>query len=163
VCSPARAGLMTGRYQERFGHEFNPGPPAQAEKEFGLPLSEVTIADRLKSAGYVTGIIGKWHLGLQPKFHPMRRGFDEYFGFLHGSHSYVDAKADSANPIWRGTNQVDEKEYLTEAFTREAVAFIDRHQKESFFLYLPYNAVHVPMQVPDKYKERFKSIENDKR
>src|SRR5437867_1321800 len=70
VCSPTRAGLLTGRYQQRFGHEFNPGPPAQANKEFGLPLSQTTIADRLKAAGYVTGMVGKWHLGLQPKFHP---------------------------------------------------------------------------------------------
>ena len=100
---------------------------------------------------------------MQPKFHPTQRGFDEYFGFLHGSHSYVDARADPLNPIWRGTNQVDETAYLTEAFTREAVAFIDRHLKEPFFLYLPYNAVHMPMQVPEKYKERFQDIQDEKR
>jgi arylsulfatase A-like enzyme len=163
VCSPTRAGLMTGRYQQRFGHELNPGAPALASTEFGLPLSEVTLADRLKAGGYVTGMVGKWHLGLKPKFHPLQRGFDEYFGFLHGSHSYVDAKGDQQNPIWRGTNRVDEPEYLTDAFTREALAFVERHKKETFFLYLTYNAVHSPMQVPDKYKNRFPSIKDERR
>src|SRR2546423_5202294 len=74
-CSPTRAGLMTGRYQTRFGHEFNAGAAGS-----GLPLSETTIADRLKAAGYKTGLVGKWHLGNEPKFHPQKRGFDEYFG-----------------------------------------------------------------------------------
>jgi arylsulfatase A-like enzyme len=163
VCSPTRAGLLTGRYQQRFGHEFNPGPPDRAEPHFGLPVKEKTIADVLKSAGYATGMVGKWHLGLKPEFHPMRRGFDEFFGFLHGAHSYVDARADSHNPIMRGTNAVDAEEYLTDAFTREAVAFIDRHQKEPFFLYLTYNAVHTPLQSPQKYLDRVKNIQSEKR
>jgi arylsulfatase A-like enzyme len=163
VCSPTRAGLMTGRYQQRFGHEFNPGPANQAADVFGLPLTEVTLPDRLKAAGYVTGMVGKWHLGYKPEYQPQKRGFDEFFGFLGGAHSYVDAKEDKANAILRGTEPVDEKEYLTDAFTREAVAFIDRHQKEPFFLYLPYNAVHAPMQAPEKYKTRVAGIKDDKR
>src|SRR5438046_40157 len=73
-CSPTRAGLMTGRYQTRFGHEFNPGAAAA-----GLPLSETTIANRLKAASYVTGLVGKWHLGSLPEQHPQKRGFDEFF------------------------------------------------------------------------------------
>src|SRR4051794_17058988 len=85
-CSPTRAGLLTGRYQQRFGHEFNLGG-ARAD-ELGLPLTETTIADRLKGAGYATGLVGKWHLGAAPKFHPLRRGFDEFFGFLDGAHPY---------------------------------------------------------------------------
>src|SRR5215831_2716465 len=89
-CSPSRAGLLTGRYQQRFGHEFNP-PPQDAGK-LGLPLSEKTIADRLKAAGYTTGIVGKWHLGTLPQFRPMRRGFDEFYGFLGGAHSYFPDK-----------------------------------------------------------------------
>jgi arylsulfatase len=163
VCSPTRAGLLTGRYQQRFGHEFNPGPPTAAPVNFGLPLSEKTLADRLKSLGYTTGMVGKWHLGFKPDYHPLSRGFDEYFGFLGGAHSYVNAKADGANPIMRGRDTIDEKEYLTDAFTREATAFISRHKDQPFFLYLTYNAVHAPMQAPEKYRSRFAGIENERR
>jgi arylsulfatase A-like enzyme len=163
VCSPSRAGFLTGRYQQRFGHWYNPGPPAQASPEFGLPLTEVTLADVVKRAGYVTGMVGKWHLGLKPEFHPMKRGFDEFFGFLHGSHSYIDPQADKFNLILRGTQPVDEKAYLTDAFTREAVRFVERHRSSPFFLYLPYNAVHTPMQAPEKYLERFPDIKEEKR
>jgi len=102
VCSPTRAGLQTGRYQQRFGHEFNPGAAETAPPTFGLPLAEVTIADRLRAAGYVTGLVGKWHLGYRPQFHPMRRGYDEFFGFLGGSHSYLDNTARMREPILRG-------------------------------------------------------------
>src|SRR5437764_1052263 len=87
VCSPTRAGLMTGRYQQRFGHEFNPGPNEAAN--FGLPLDQVTMAQALKSAGYVTAMVGKWHLGYTHEMHPLRRGFDEFFGFLGGAHNYL--------------------------------------------------------------------------
>ena len=161
VCSPTRAGLMTGRYQQRFGHEFNPG--ANASASVGLPRSEVTLADALKSAGYTTGAVGKWHLGMAPAFHPLRRGFDEFFGFLGGSHWYTDAKQDPLNPIMRGSEVVDEKEYLTDAFTREAVAFIARRSRTPFFLYLTYNAVHAPLQATGKYLDRFRGIGDEKR
>ncbi|HKB03426.1 MAG TPA: sulfatase-like hydrolase/transferase, partial [Gemmataceae bacterium] len=120
-CSPTRAGLMTGRYQTRFGHEFNPGAK---NANAGLPLTETTLADRLKSAGYKTGLVGKWHLGDEPKFHPQKCGFDEFFGFLGGAHSYFPAKGPD---VLRGTEPAHEKEYLTDALAREAVAFIDRH------------------------------------
>ncbi|MCP5112336.1 MAG: sulfatase-like hydrolase/transferase, partial [bacterium] len=93
VCSPSRAGFLTGRYQQRFGHEFNAGGAARCEKQgLGLPTSETTIADALKAAGYVTGMIGKSHLGSQPRFHPTRRGFDEFFGFLHGANLYIEPR-----------------------------------------------------------------------
>jgi arylsulfatase A-like enzyme len=164
VCSPTRAGLITGRYQQRFGHEYNTGPPPGGLREHvGLPLTEVTMADILKSAGYVTGAVGKWHLGMAPHFHPLKRGFDEFFGFLHGGHSYIDPGLGTFNPILRGTEPVDEKEYLTDAFSREAVAFVERHHDEPFFLYLAYNAVHTPMQAPQRYKDSFKHIANSKR
>ena len=162
-CSPTRAGLMTGRYQERFGHEFNPGPAEQAVANFGLPLSETTIANRLKAAGYATGMFGKWHLGYKPEFHPMKRGFDEYFGFLGGAHSYIDAEADPNNPILRGTGAVLKIDYTTEEFARETVAFIERHQRETWFAYLPFNAVHAPLQAPEKYLQRFPQIEDSRR
>jgi len=164
VCSPTRAGLATGRYQQRFGHEFNTGPPPGGLQEHvGLPLTEVTIANVLKPAGYVTGAVGKWHLGMAPHFHPFKRGYDEFFGFLHGGHSYIDPGVGTWNPILRGTEQVDEKEYLTDAFSREAVAFIERHHNKPFFLYLAYNAVHTPMQAPPRYKDSFKHITDSKR
>jgi arylsulfatase A-like enzyme len=154
-CSPTRAGLMTGRYQTRFGHEFNPGG-----RDPGLPVSETTTADRMKAAGYVTGLVGKWHLGAAPKFHPQKRGFDEYFGFLGGQHAYFPGMG---APIYRGTEEVAEKEYLTDAFAREAVAFIDRHKKEPFFLYLAFNAVHTPMQATDDGLKKFASITDKRR
>ncbi len=164
VCSPTRAGLATGRYQQRFGHEFNTGPPPGGLREHvGLPLTEVTMADVLKSAGYVTGAVGKWHLGMAPHFHPFKRGYDEFFGFLHGGHSYIEPGLGTFNPILRGTKPVDEKKYLTDAFSREAVAFVERHHNEAFFLYLAYNAVHTPMQAPQRYKDSFKHITEQKR
>jgi len=164
VCSPTRAGLATGRYQQRFGHEFNTGPPPGGlEEHVGLPLTEVTIADVLKSAGYVTAAVGKWHLGMALHFHPFKRGYDEFFGFLHGGHSYIDPGIGTFNPILRGTEPVDEKEYLTDAFTREAVAFIERHHDKPFFLYLAYNAVHTPLQTPPRYQNSFGHITDKKR
>lgn len=150
-CSPTRAGLLTGRYQTRFGHEFNPG----AGPDIGLPVSETTMADRLKSAGYTTGLVGKWHLGGAAKYHPQKRGFDDFFGFLGGSHDYFP---DKGAPILRGTTAVEEKTYLTDTFAREAVAFIDRHKKQPFFLYLAFNAVHTPMQATDDRLKKFESI-----
>ncbi|OAI47230.1 sulfatase [Planctomycetaceae bacterium SCGC AG-212-F19] len=155
-CSPTRAGLMTGRYQTRFGHEFNPG----TGPEIGLPLSETTIADRFKTAGYVTGLVGKWHLGSAAKFHPVNRGFQEHFGFLGGMHTYFP---EQARTIFRGMQAVQEKEYLTDAFGREAIAFIDRHQKDPFLLYLAFNAVHTPMEATEKYLARFPNIANKQR
>ncbi len=160
-CSPTRAGLLTGRYQQRFGHEFNPGPAA-ASGDLGLSLNEKTLADRLKGAGYVTGMVGKWHLGSAPKFHPMQRGFDEFFGFLGGAHSYFDV-GNARDAVQRGTDPVDRVSYLTDDFSREAVAFVDRHQQQPFFLYWTFNAVHTPMHAPPKYQERFASITDEKR
>jgi arylsulfatase A-like enzyme len=153
-CSPTRAGLLTGRYQQRFGHEFNPADRAENER-LGLPLTETTIADRLKAAGYVTGLVGKWHLGSAPQFHPQKRGFDEYFGFLGGAHPYFPGQG---APIYRGTTEVKEKEYLTDAFAREAVAFIERHKEKPFFLYLAFNAVHTPMHATQDQLRKFDAI-----
>jgi arylsulfatase A-like enzyme len=162
-CSPTRAGLMTGRYQQRYGHEFNPGPAQNSPETFGLSLKETTIATRLKAAGYATGMFGKWHLGYVPPFHPMQRGFDEYFGFLGGAHSYLDAAADPHNPILRGTTPVSNIDYTTDAFGREAVNFIEKHKDVPWFVYLPFNAVHAPLESIEKYLSRFPSIEEQKR
>lgn len=160
VCSPTRAGLMTGRYQQRFGHEFNPGPSAQV---VGLPLDQKLFPQYMKELGYKTGLVGKWHLGSEAQYVPTARGFDEFFGFPGGAHSYIDAKPNTPNAIMRGTKPVNETEYLTDAFNREAVAFIRQHAKEPFFLYLAFNAVHTPQQCPDKYTAPFSSIQDPKR
>ena len=162
-CSPTRAGLMTGRYQNRFGHEFNPGPAEQAVENFGLPLGETTLPQRLKAAGYATGMFGKWHLGYKPEFHPLRRGFDEFYGFLGGAHRYFDAAYDPANRVMRGTTPLAKMDYTTEAFARETVGFIERHRAAPWFVYLPFNAVHTPMEAPEKYLQRFSAIADENR
>ncbi len=163
-CSPTRAGLMTGRYQQRFGHEFNPGPNPMGD--IGLPLTEVTLADRLQAAGYKTGMVGKWHLGDAEKFHPINRGFQEYFGFLGGARSYFPLPNNPpvGGRMYRNLDVLPENEpYTTDTFTREALAFIDRHVKDEWFLYLTYNAVHGPMHATEKYLARFKAVEPEGR
>jgi arylsulfatase A-like enzyme len=162
-CSPTRAGLMTGRYQERFGHEFNPGSAESALVNFGLPLTEKTMAERLKEAGYVTGAFGKWHLGYKPESIPTSRGFDEFFGFLGGAHGYLDSGGNKRNPIFRGTNVVTRVDFTTEAFAQEAMAFIEKHKAQPWFLYLPFNAVHGPLEAPQKYLARFANVNEPQR
>jgi arylsulfatase A-like enzyme len=164
-CSPTRAGLLTGRYQQRFGHEFNPGPPAAANVEVGLPLTERTLPELLRAGGYRTGLVGKWHLGHAEPFLPQSRGFEESFGFLGGAHPYLPAGRveDGVNAIRRGHDPVDEPEYLTRAFAREAVSFIDRHREEPFFLLLTFNAVHGPLQAPPDGADRFPEIADPRR
>lgn len=151
-CSPTRAGLLTGRYQQRFGHEFNP------DGKHGLSLAETTIANRLKSAGYATGLVGKWHLGGSPEMHPQKRGFDEFFGFLGGGHSYF-----KSTNIQRGTEPVKETAYLTDSFGSEAVSFIERHKAEPWLLYLAFNAVHTPMHASDDRLAKFTAIDDETR
>lgn len=162
VCSPTRAGLMTGRYQQRFGHEFNPGP--NESEQFGLPLDQVTLAQSLKNAGYATGMVGKWHLGFQPAMHPTKRGFDEFFGFLAGAHAY-NKVGEGKNVLMRGTTPLESTDYLTDAFGREAAGFVERSIKSDkpFFLYLAFNAIHTPQEAPQKYLERFPDVKDDKR
>jgi arylsulfatase A-like enzyme len=159
-CSPTRAGLLTGRYQQRFGHEFNPALLAQGGAGQGLASGETTIADRLKAAGYATGLVGKWHLGEEDKFHPLNRGFGEFFGFLPGSHSYLTSDDQARGPIYRNKQRVAIDGYLTDVLAREAAAFIDRHQKEPFFLYLAFNAVHTPLQAPERLLKKFADVKD---
>jgi len=163
VCSPTRAGLMTGRYQQRFGHELNPGPKNPPHPAFGLPLEEKTIAERLKSLGYATGLVGKWHLGYSTDKQPMSRGFDEFYGFLHGAHPYFDIYDKEERPVMRGATPVTDLDYTTDAFGREAVDFIGRHKEHPFFLYLAFNAVHGPLEAPERYLERVAHIADPKR
>ena len=167
VCSPTRAGLMTGRYQQRFGAEFIPGPRKRSEDvKVGVPLSETFISTRLKKLGYNTACFGKWHLGGESgdqDLFPLNRGFDEFFGFLEGAARYDDVN-NKERKYMRGNEElVMEQEYYTDAITREALAFIDKNKEHPFFLYLPYNAVHAPLQAPEKYLKAFESIEHPKR
>lgn len=164
-CSPTRAGLMTGRYQQRFGHESNPAYDP-ADTKLGLPLTETMLPDVLRKAGYATGIVGKWHLGAAPHFLPPARGFDEWYGFPGGGHIYYQAKTGSKEynvPIMRNDQPVEMPEYLTDALSSEAAAFVRRHRDRPFFLYLAYNAVHTPLMATDKYLTRFASIADEKR
>lgn len=146
VCAPTRAGLMTGRYQQRFGFYM------ASDSRVGMPTDEITIANLLKDAGYTTGVFGKWHLGLDPEFHPLKRGFDEFYGFLgHGAHDYFDLEAKPGhdyNAIYRNDKIISDSGYLTDILGRESVSFIENHKDEPFFLYLPFNAVHWPLQAP---------------
>jgi arylsulfatase A-like enzyme len=151
VCAPTRAGLLTGRYQQRFGFY------TASDSRAGLPTKEVTLADLLKKAGYRTGVVGKWHLGYEEPYRPLRRGFDEFYGFLgHGGHDYFDLKrSDPIRSIYRNDRPIDDTGYLTHNLTREAVSFIKRHHERPFFLYLAYNAVHNPLQAPESQLKRF--------
>ncbi|MEK7752399.1 MAG: sulfatase, partial [Acidobacteriota bacterium] len=151
VCAPTRAGLMTGRYQQRFGFY------TASDSRTGLPLGENTIADLLRKQGYATGAFGKWHLGLEPEYHPLRRGFDEFYGFLgHGAHDYFNLRrGEPHNSIRRNNEIIDDTGYLTDNLGREAVSFIQRHHKRPFFLYLPFNAVHFPLQAPEEDIRRY--------
>ncbi len=162
-CSPTRAALLTGRYQQRFGHEFNPAKLRDGGTGQGLAVGEVTVAERLRQAGYATGIVGKWHLGEEEKFHPQKRGFQEFFGFLTGAHSFVNAVDPKNGSIVRGREAVPLSGHLTDAFADEAVAFIDRHRAKPFFLYLAFNAVHQPLQPPPHLVEKFASIADRRR
>lgn len=161
ICAPTRAGLLTGRYQQRFGFEHNPGPERQANDKFGLPIAETTIAEVLKKNGYRTGMFGKWHLGYKPELQPTARGFDEFYGFLSGARSYFpNQRTDS---ILRGTQRVPDPAYLTEALAQEAVAFMGQKSEKPFFVYLPFNAVHAPMEAPAKYTDPFSELTGTRR
>ncbi|MBI4659722.1 MAG: sulfatase-like hydrolase/transferase [Verrucomicrobia bacterium] len=161
-CSPTRAGLMTGRYQTRFGHEFNGGGP-RGGAGFGLPLTERTIANRFKALGYATVAIGKWHLGGPPDFLPMKRGFDEFYGTVANTaffkpRAFVDSrKSDEIHSI------EDESFYTTDAYGDRAVDWIERHKGQPFLLYFPFNAQHAPLQATQKYLDRFPNITDERR
>jgi len=130
VCSPTRAGLMTGRYQQRFGI-YTAG-----EGGSGVPLSEKFLPQYLKPRGYTTGAFGKWHLGVDLKYNAIHRGFDEFYGFMgRGAHDYFQLVNDE-HPIYRGLKPIQDKGYLTTRITEEAVAFINKHHAKPFFLRL---------------------------
>jgi arylsulfatase A-like enzyme len=159
LCSPSRAGLTTGRYQQRFGHENNAMAPGR-----GLPLTETTLAQRLKALGYATMIVGKWHLGNDSGHLPMNRGFDEYFGVTGNPGSYFTPRGFLDSRVSPEPQEVKDKDfYTTDAFAARAAEWIGKHQGVPWFLYLPFNAVHAPHQATDKYLDRFAHIADSRR
>lgn len=169
VCGPSRAGLLTGKYQQRFGYEENNVPGYMSESgttgdDMGLPLDQLTMADHLRALGYRTMLIGKWHQGNADRFHPLKRGFDEFFGFRGGARSYWELTAEEAsavpeNRMERGFRTfVEPDEYLTDDLADEASAFIERNVGHPFFLFLSFNAVHTPMQAKPEDLAQFPDL-----
>lgn len=168
VCSPSRAGMLTGRNQVSFGHDNNLGgnQPGFDPEFLGLPLTESTIADYLNELGYVSGLVGKWHLGDEPQFHPLKRGFDEFWGYTGGGHDYFTALPNGKGykaPIGCSYKAPQDITYITDDVGDECSDFIDRHQDEPFFLFASFNAPHTPMQALEEDLELYKYIENKKR
>ena len=144
-CSPTRTGFITGRYQQRFGIE-QPLPPAS---EGGVLPSETSLPRLLKQRGYATGLIGKWHLGAQPQFHPNKHGFDEFWGFLGPAHDYY-----ATTDLYHNDQPATMSGYLTDEITTQANSFIENHQRGPFFIEVAYNATHFPFQPPNLPPEK---------
>ena len=143
VCSPSRAGMMTGRYQERFGHETNLPPGTQS----GLPLTETFGVKRLQRIGYRTGLIGKWHLGYPEAFHPNQRGYEHFYGLLQGSRSYYPYTKPSKDRVIRHNNQpTPESGYITDRLGAAACDFIEQNKDTSFYLFVSFTAPHGPLE-----------------
>ena len=213
LCSPSRAAILTGRYQQRFGHELQPNSrypgnrleylvfkhvlnigfwrvaeltvPRRADiARQGLPPEEITLAELLQASGYATGLIGKWHLGSEEPFLPIKRGFDYHYGFYEAYTLYdaiddprvvnrpLDEFSDrhqwrqgrrGSSAIRRNHTIIEEQEYLTDAIAAEALRFLDRHRAEPFFLFVPFNAPHVPFQAQKEYYDRFEECSDPTR
>lgn len=165
VCAPSRAGLMTGKHAASFGFRDNLAPvqPGHDPEFVGLPLNQTTLAQRLKPLGYSTGLIGKWHLGELPKFSPLKRGFDEFWGYLGGAHDYFRAEPGNdsiTGPILCNYKQPAALTYLTDDMGDECVDFIRRHKDHPFFLFAAFAAPHTPSQATKDDLKRFARIED---
>lgn len=148
VCSPTRAEILTGRYASRLGVYAT---SAGGER---MNLEETTIAEVFKTNGYHTAAYGKWHNGMQPPYHPNARGFDDFYGFASGHWgNYFSPILEHNGLLVRGDG------FLTDDLTNRGINFIEKHKSEPFFLYLPFNTPHSPMQVPDRFWDRFKDKE----
>ena len=169
VCSPSRAGLQTGRYPTGFGYEFNDSGGGVAK----LPTDLRTLGNLMQDAGYVTGLIGKWHLGQDEPHNPLNRGYDEFFG--GSSPSYIDSRIEGVQSwpadmapmtsamAFDGFQRVEVEGYLTDVYAEKAVDFIARHKDERFFLMLTPKTPHTPIQATAEYTDRYVHIEEDGR
>jgi arylsulfatase A-like enzyme len=148
VCSPSRAGMMTGRYQTRFGHEYNI-PPGYMEG--GLPLSETFMAKRLQPLGVTTSLVGKWHLGYPAEYHPNKRGFDWFYGCLQGSRPYFPMRKPTAHRVIQENGEATpEGGYTTDRLGDAGVRFIEDNLDKPFFLFLSFTAPHGPLQAKEE-------------
>lgn len=174
VCGPSRAGLLTGKYQQRFGFEENnvPGymePSCLPDDEMGLPTDQKILPQYLKELGYQTGIFGKWHQGNADRFHPTRRGFDEFYGFRGGARSYfaIDESQPHFRPedrLERGFGNFQESEkYLTDTLADETISFIEANKSGPFFAFLSFNAVHSPMEAEVQDLAEFPNLEGKRK
>ncbi|WP_159064836.1 sulfatase-like hydrolase/transferase [Thaumasiovibrio subtropicus] len=174
VCGPSRAGMMTGRYQQRFGFHNNTGPFVREEGIVqGMPedMLNNNFGYYFQQNGYTTGMVGKHHDGKQRKFWPHHRGFDEFYGFNNGAANYFvgpknqEEAARKPFSVMYRNDEVDENfdEYLTDRFGTEAISFIERHKDNPFLLYVPFNGIHGPLQATDEDLARYEHIEDEKR
>lgn len=155
VCSPSRAGLLTGKYQQRFGYECNEG-----EGYTGMDTAQVMLPKLLKSQGYTTAAFGKWHVGFNVNQHPLAKGFDYYYGFLSGGRSYFyqpnkDDRTGSKNALIENHQQVSFDGYLTDVLGNKAVNYIQQNKEQPFFMYWAPNAVHTPMEASEADMQKF--------
>jgi arylsulfatase A-like enzyme len=162
VCSPTRAALMTGRYPMRHGLQVGVVRPWA---QYGLPLDERTLPQALREAGYATAIVGKWHLGhYRPEYLPTRRGFDRQYGHYNGAIDYDTHVRDGGFDWHRDDKECRDEGYSTHLLAREACQFVsDTAGKKPFFLYVPFNAVHAPHQVPAQYLEPYGHLKGDRK
>jgi arylsulfatase A-like enzyme len=161
VCSPSRAGIMTGRYQQRFGHEKN---IPQNYMKGGLPLSEKLVGNHLKPLGYSVGLVGKWHLGYPDAYQPRERGFDHFNGLLQGARSYFPLRKSSPHQgIFDDGKETPEEGYTTDRIGEAACAFIEKNKNKPFFLYVSFTAPHGPLQPKPEVAAALKGFSNKKR
>ena len=159
VCSPSRAGLLTGMYQQRFGHECN----LDSDVNNSFDPNQITIAEALKTEGYTTGLIGKWHLGDKTQNHPLKNGFDYFWGFISGARNYFydpdEVNRNSIRNVVENYSQTNFEGYLTDVLGEKAISFIDKNNQSNnpFFLFLSFNAPHTPMQAKEEVLEKFKN------
>ncbi len=161
VCSPSRAGLMTGRYQQRFGHDNNI-PPGYMKG--GLPLTETFLAKRLQGIGYATGLIGKWHLGYPKEYQPNQRGFDYFYGCLQGARKYFPIENVSPHRVFlENSTPTEESGYITDRIGDGACRFIEANKSNPFFLFVSFTATHGPLDVKKEHLKRLADMKPNKR